>query len=101
MRSQVLHLLVCRPAQQLGRIPARDESEPEAFEHSGKRFRFTWKFVSKLDAGEPGFFCFRETDLKRCRTAKLTHVVIRPADRIRADADHVQSPSRCALSAVS
>ncbi len=73
--------------QQLDRMPAADARHTEGSQRRLQRIGLPGELVSQLHADETGLAGLGQTGLQRCRAADVLQVVIRPADRVCADAD--------------
>ena len=87
MRLGALELLDGRAAEQLDRMPPSDTGHAVWFERRLQRLGLARKLVAEFHADDADLARLGETGLERRRAANLDEVVVRPADRVRADAD--------------
>ena len=82
-------------------MPAADQDESMLVQDRAQFSGFARELVAELHAGEARGLGLAQTLFERNPAAQLLHVVIRPADRIGADADcHVFSPIRISRKSV-
>src|SRR5262249_41494697 len=81
-------LVLCGAFEQTRAVPAGDEGKLVALEYPFQLACLARKLAAELDADITGLARLCEADLERNVIAEPAHVIVGPADRIDAEADH-------------
>src|SRR4030095_16068651 len=81
-----LDLVGHRAARKMARIPARDARKAVTREHRAQRIRSARKLVAELEALVADRLALAERRLERRLAAERRQVVVRPRNRVDADA---------------